>query len=84
MTKVHEEHEDTDGSCTRCVKENGYVKLYMFLFFITWVISIVLFIQNFKRLEPWAQVLGIIGLLPITPFGPLLTLVIIVLGKKQK
>lgn len=79
-----EENEDLDGSCTRCVKENGYVKLYMLLFIIIWVISIVLFIQNFKYLEPWAQVLGILGLLPITPFGPLLTVVVIVLGRKQK
>ena len=81
MTKVS---EDTDGSCTKCVKENGYVKLYILLFSIIWVISFVLFIQNFKHIEPWAQVLGIVGLLPITPFGPLLTLVVIALGRKQK
>jgi len=77
-------NEDNEGHCTKCVKENGYIKLYMILFLIAWVISLVLFIQNFKYLEPWAQVLGIVGLLPITPFGPLLTLVIIVVGRKQQ
>ena len=75
--------KDKNSHCSECVKENSYLKLYMLLFLVTWVIALVVFIQNFNHIQPWAQVLGVVGLLPITPFGPLMTIIVITLGKKK-
>ena len=78
-----EPENEENNNCTKCMKDNIYIKLYIILFTIMWVVALVLLIQSFKVLELWAQVLGIVGMLPVTPFGPLLTLAVVLLGRKK-
>lgn len=45
-----------------------------------WFGVVIFFIVRFKKLQSWAQVVGIICLLPVVPFGLLITLIVSILG----
>lgn len=47
-----------------------------------WIAGLVLTIKHWKNLPPWAQIICVLGLLPIMPGGPIVTIVIALLAKK--
>lgn len=53
----------------------------LFLTFGIWIWGIVVLIKYWKEIPDWAKVLGVLGLLPIIPFGPVLTLICVYVGK---
>jgi hypothetical protein len=63
------------------------VGIFILIFLISlgiWIWAVVVLIKYRKELPGWAQVLGIIGVLPILPGGPILTLIAVYVGKDQK
>ena len=52
----------------------------LILYFVIWVTALLLLILYWSQLELWARVVGILGLLTFSE-GPLITLVVIWLGK---
>ena len=47
------------------------------IYFIIWIWALVILIKYWKQLPLVAQVLGVLGVFPRTPFGPVLTLIIV-------
>lgn len=56
--------------------------LMLFLTFGIWIWGIIVLVKYWKEIPIWAKVLGIVGLLPILPFGPVLTLICVYAGQK--
>ena len=49
---------------------------------ILWIWAIAITIIAWKTLPEWAKVLAVLGLIPIIPFGPIVTLVVVYITKK--
>ena len=47
-----------------------------------WFFALYILINNWKKLPSWAQVFGILGL--VSGFGPLLTILVVFIGKETK
>ena len=50
---------------------------------VIWILAIFLTVKYWKVLPSWAKVLAIIGILPIFPFGPILTIIVVLIGKQS-
>jgi hypothetical protein len=57
------------------------IGLLLFLTIGIWIWGLVVLIKNWKRIPDWAKVLGAIGLLPILPLGPVVTLICVYVTK---
>ena len=64
--------------------ELGIVLVALIIFIALWVVGLVLLLKYWRQLPDWAKVLGIIGLIPAVPGGPLLTIIVVLIGKNQK
>ena len=51
---------------------------------ILWIWALIITIVAWKSLPEWAQVLAILGLIPIIPFGPIVTLVVVYITTNKK
>ena len=63
------------------------IGIFILMFLISlgiWIWAVVVLVKYWKELPSWAQVLGVIGVLPILPGGPILTLIAVYIGKGQK
>ena len=56
--------------------------IYGLISFVIWIWAIVVTIKYWNALPSWAKVLAIIGLFPI-PGGPILTLIVVYIGKNK-
>jgi len=50
---------------------------------VIWILAIFLMVKYWKVLPSWAKVLSLIGILPIFPFGPVLTIIVVLIGKQS-
>jgi len=50
---------------------------------ILWGVALYVVSKNWDNLLPWAKVVGLIGLFPIVPYGPLLTIIVVLAGRKN-
>jgi len=60
------------------------IALLLFLTIGIWIWGLVVLIKYWKRLPSWAKALGVIGLLPILPLGPVVTLICVYVSKDGK
>ena len=63
------------------------IGIFIFMFLISlalWIWAVVILVKYWNQLPSWAQVLGVIGVLPILPGGPILTIIAVYIGKSQK
>ena len=63
------------------------VGFFIFMFLISlgiWIWAIVLLLKYREKLPSWALVLGVIGLVPTLPGGPILTLIAVYVCKYKK
>ena len=49
---------------------------------VIWIWAIVVLIKYWKMLPDWAKVVGLLGVLPIVPLGPIVTLIVVYIGKQ--
>ena len=54
------------------------------LAFITWIVAIVLLINNWKNLPDWAKVLGVLGVIPAVPMGSIVTIIVVLIGRQSE
>lgn len=58
--------------------------LFAAILFLFYVGILVFFVARFRRLQSWAKVMGIMGMLPLPiPFGPLVTLLVTIFGVQK-
>ena len=55
--------------------------LLLLISFAIWIWALVVTIKYWKQLPEWAQVVSVLGLLPIIPGGPIVTLVVVYIAK---
>ena len=59
--------------------------LTMFIFvLVIWTYALILTVNNWDKLETWAQILAVIGLFTAYFGGPLMTIVVVMVGRKKK
>jgi hypothetical protein len=51
---------------------------------ILWGFALYLVSKNWDQLLPWAKVVSLIGLFPIFPYGPLITIIAVLVGRNKK
>ena len=54
------------------------------LAFITWIVAIVLLVNNWKNLPDWAKVLGVLGVIPAVPMGSIVTIIVVLVGRQSQ
>ena len=77
LRNVYSMHQDPEQ---REELERQWITILFY--FLLWVTSIVLLIYYWSRLEVWARVIGVIGLI-VSNGGPLVTLLVIWLGQTK-
>jgi hypothetical protein len=73
----------TDSGDTTMVLGLSLVPFLVILLvsFAIWIWALVVTIKYWKQLPEWAQVISVLGLLPIIPGGPIVTLVVVYVTK---
>jgi hypothetical protein len=87
---VKEGYESRSKSGSDSDSDNGsllggllIIGLLLFLTIGIWIWGLVVLIKYWKHLPAWAKALGVIGLLPILPLGPVVTLICVYVSKGQ-
>lgn len=57
--------------------------VFFILFLCIWIWALVATVKYWKLLPDWAKVVSILGLIPIIPGGPIVTLVVVYISKQQ-
>ena len=63
------------------------IGIFLFMLLISlilWIWAVVILVKYWNQLPSWAKVLGLIGVLPILPGGPIMTLIVVYIGKDQQ
>ena len=74
---------DNSGGTKILGFEIGFFLLILAISIGLWIWAIVALVKYWKFLPSWAKVLGIIGVLPILPGGPIVTLLCVYIGKQN-
>ena len=51
---------------------------------VIWIWALVVTVKYWNVLPPWAQVVSVLGLLPVVPMGQIVSLVVVYIGKAGK
>ena len=58
------------------------VFLVLFIVMVTlWIWALTILVKNWKNLPDWARIIGVLGVIPAVPVGPLFTIVIVYIAK---
>ena len=76
-----EYYSETDDQQIAGVSLTVFIVL-LIIDIILWIWAIIITIIAWKTLPEWAKVLAVLGLIPIIPFGPIVTLVVVYITKK--
>jgi hypothetical protein len=60
----------------------GFFMILFILSIAFWIFALVILFKYWNVLPSWARALGLIGILPIFPFGPILTVIAVYIGKE--
>ena len=61
----------------------GFFLLLLAVSIGIWIWAIVALIKYWDRLPDWAKVLGVLGLIPAVPLGPVVTLICVYVAKPK-
>lgn len=59
----------------------NFILLILVIVFAVWFVALYLLIKNWSHIPTWAKVVGIIGLIPQVPGGPILTIIVVLASK---
>ena len=90
IKKIDERYDDGDldtlDSDTNNPLAASFVLAFLvvfIVFFSVWFVSVYLLISNWDNLPKWAQIVGLIGVLPVIKgFGPIVTIIVVMIAKK--
>lgn len=61
----------------------GIFMVILVVAFILWIVALVLLVQNWKKLPDWAKILGFLGVIPVVPFGSIVTIIAVLCGRQM-
>ena len=61
----------------------GAVLLVLLAVVVVWFVALYLLIKNWNLLPAWAKVMGVLGLLPNVPMGPVITIIVVLAAKRM-
>lgn len=69
----------------KCRMQQEYVSITLIIFcvIVLWLWALVLCLVSFKDLESWAQLVALLGVISMHPIGAIVTIVVVIVGKKQ-
>lgn len=83
--KIREGFDDDDSGTAAAVGISATILVVALLINLAlWIWGLVITIKYWKMLPEWAQIFAVLGLLPVLPFGPIVTLVVVYVGKAAK
>ena len=59
----------------------GLVLVLLIIMLVLWIWALTILVKNWKTLPDWARVVGVLGVIPSVPVGPLITIVIVYISK---
>jgi hypothetical protein len=71
----------TDGSILGL--SIGFFLLLLLVSIGIWIWAIVVLIKYWNQLPDWAKVLGVLGVIPAVPLGPVVTLICVYVAKTK-
>ena len=77
-------NEDQASQASQVI--SGYFTILLLLLFMIialWVWSLYALIHYWNNIPTWAKVIGVICVIPIIPFGPIITLIVVYATIKQ-
>lgn len=78
-----ENYKDDDSGDNLILGMSVILFIILLLFTLgIWVWAVVILVKYWNVLPNWAQIIGIVGLL--TGFGPVLTIIVVYIGKNNK
>ena len=85
--KAREGYSDVDPHLTPDQKKflgvgASVIAVLLVIGLIIWIWAIVVLIKYWHVLPAWAQIVGVLGLFPVIPIGPIVTLVVVYIGKE--
>jgi hypothetical protein len=60
-----------------------FITIVVFVLII-WIWALVVTIKYWKHLPDWARVLSVLGLVPVIPGGPIITLIVVYIAKGSR
>lgn len=76
QNKTVEGYKDDDDNSIAYIGVGMFIMLVS-ISLIVWIWSLVVTIKYWKVLPDWARVVAILGLIPIIPGGPIVTLIVV-------
>ena len=61
----------------------GVVLLVLLAVVVVWFVALYLLIKNWNLIPVWAKVIGVLGLLPNVPMGPVVTIIVVLAAKRM-
>lgn len=61
----------------------GVVLLVLLAVVVVWFVALYLLIKNWNLIPVWAKVIGVLGLLPNVPIGPVVTIIVVLAAKRM-
>ena len=61
----------------------GAVLLVLLAVVVIWFVALYLLIKNWNLIPAWAKVMGVLGLLPNVPMGPVITIIVVLAAKRM-
>ena len=61
----------------------GAVLLVLLAVVVVWFVALYLLIKNWNLIPVWAKVIGVLGLLPNVPMGPVVTIIVVLAAKRM-
>ena len=62
----------------------GVIVVLVLISLAIWIWGLVVTLKYWKKLPSWAQIFAVLGLLPVLPLGPVVTLIVVYIGKGEK
>ena len=63
---------------------SGVLAVVLIIGLAIWIWALVVTLKFWKVLPEWAKVIGVLGLLPVVPLGPVVTLIVVYIAKSSK
>jgi uncharacterized protein YqhQ len=81
QNKTVEGYEDSDSDTTVAYIGVGVFIAILIVSLIIWIWALVVTIKYWDHLPAWARVVSVLGLIPIIPGGPIVTLVVVYIAR---
>ena len=83
--QIREGYADDDAAVGAVIGISGAILAIILVISLSlWIWGLVVTLKYWKMLPNWAQIFAVLGLIPGLPFGPVVTLIVVYVGKVKR